>query len=396
MKPLKILLIFLLLMVAVSRQLNAEINWEAGMNIGTFFDDNMSLDDDRYIDDDAIYALSVSPEIKFAWLSGQHAYNAHLRYRQEFYIDNNDDYLKDSDSFTMTSNWTWQMSDSLTFIFSDNLKLSEFGTRYIDHPISRQDYLEYSSNTGLLWSVTDQLRIKTDLIWGLMAFESFRPDDILSLHGKDWDDLGVHCCIEYSAIPEMNFFVEYSWKKREFTDNPEMPELTEAKGNFGFRSLLPSDTEVTLKGCLYHVDYDGIPPRRTESNYNNYGAELSVKQAIKGMGHVFLDAFSRYELSHKLVRMFYRDSGLRLSGEINIDPMTQITAWLQYDELKYFGMESEEGITIINTGVTAERQLHQYISISGTYRYYDRENDWDLIRSSNRFTVTVSLILPEF
>jgi len=388
------LIAVLFLVIIFPSIVSAEYNYTLGLDIETAFDDNPTFQSD-YIDTDKDgFVASFKPWINFHWILDKSDLKLSAKYYSEIYPDNSD--LDNHDSYLIEALWNYKVSRSFSFVFNNILDVSGFGSDYIDRPGAREDYFDYSAFPGIFINVINNGTLHIDGIWRKMTFDNFDNNDFAVMHGENWEDTGFKISGEYEVIPEMGFVVGFSKIDRDFVDYEAVPAIAVSDAYFGFKTILTMQTQITLKGKLFHFDYDGVPPRHTEGDYNNYGITANIAQPLGEKGKLEIDGYSVFKLSDKAVRLFYRDVGVDINVNWKFSDNISAKLWIQHDKLEYSGMEIEFDETVFKSGMSIDYSVNEWIDFSIGYSNYSNNSTMDgMDIDGNRFSAVLSLVLPE-
>ncbi|MCD4652478.1 hypothetical protein K8T06_00920, partial [bacterium] len=351
---------------------HAEFSYDLGIDIETAFDDNAAFMPDYNDSDAEAYVIGFRPWINLQWIKKKSDFRLTAEYISEFYMDNKE--LDDHDSVKVKTWWNYSFTDRFLFVYSDFLNVSGFGEEYIDRPESRDDYIEYSTLSGFLYNFNSHISLQVDAIWGFMKFDDAISEQNSTLHGQDWKDIGFIIHGKYEVFPEMMFIYGYTLLDREYEEYEPVPGLYQINAHFGFKTILPMKTEIMLKAKLFRYEFNGVPPRHTESDYNNYGVIVSVTQPFGTKGFVELDGYSVYKLSDRDVRLFYRNAGVSAKARWDLNDLTNMHIWFKFDELDYQGLEDGFEETVIQTGVKVGYSILNWMDITTAYRYFNKDS----------------------
>lgn len=389
-KPLIIFLILIMLPVPVF----SEFEWSFDAVFDGGFDDNANLaPSSRDSTTDSMFAV-LNPELDLSWISGRNDFKMRLEYLGEYYLDSDD--LDDEHAVYSESSYAFRMTDSVYFVYDDHFDYAGFGADYMDRPEFRGDYMAYDAATGFRYVYNDVFDFEIDAVFGTMEYDDPEDDAQRIIEPVDWNDIGFRVSASYRVIPEMGFLISYENKTRDLDAYDPVPETDIISGSFGFTSVLPSRTEVTLKGSLYRFVFSGIPPRHTESDYNNYGVNLTVKHPLAGTGELTISGYSRFELSDRNPRLFYRDTGVEIRYLWETDSPFSLDLSGQYDELDYQGLENAFRETLFSASTTVEYRVAAWLKLGGTYRFFQRESpapEDDI--QSNRIAFRLRFLFPD-
>jgi len=372
---------------------NAAFNYSFQISIDGLFDDNAYLNTEPFSGDADTLLVRVNPKLDLTWISGNHNFQMALQYLGEFYDDTGT--TDDQHAVFSESAYDYTFTDWFSFIYEDAFDFGGFGPEYIDRPDFHSDVMLYDTMTGVRFRGWNKLDVEIGGVWGIQLFDTISRDETEITEGIDWEELGFHIATRYQVIPEIAFSADYTNKTRDFDNYESVPEVEIVTGSFGFSAILPAGTDVTLKGRLFRFVFEGIPPRHTESDYNNYGVDIEMNHPMPGGGELSLTGYSKFELSDRAPRLFYRDAGIAARCSWVLGERWGFDVESVYDHLDYKGLEDEFSETLFNASTGVEYRISSWITVGGVYRYFRRDSDLPNadIRSS-RMGVTVGIVLP--